>query len=61
MEKKPKFKCLFCDGAASMEAYSKTGTLDEIQLALMCAKLCTKHAQELDDLNTRKEIEQTVA
>lgn len=53
-------ECAFCDGAASIEAYQKESTADEIYALLALFKICVKHAQELDKINSERDARDSV-
>lgn len=56
-----KFDCLVCDGEISLEYYTTKATTEEVAALLMLWKICTPHARKIDDANTKRQIEMTVA
>lgn len=58
------FKCFICEHPGSIEYYRSRASIEEVCGMVLGIKLCTPHAQELDQLQThyeKREIERAVA
>lgn len=48
------FKCFICEHDGSLEYYRTKATLEELCSVIIGIKLCTKHATELDKIQSER-------